>query len=81
MVPQLGVGFNLIARLPTQEFVIKLTSIEDVSVPAGTFKSYHFKSTPPKFEIWITADERKIPVKIRGAGFMGYTLVMKDYSL
>jgi hypothetical protein len=80
MVPELEVGWSLLARLPTQEFMIKLSSIEDVTVPAGTFKAYRFESIPKKFEIWVSADERRIPVKIKGAGFMGYTLVMKEYS-
>jgi hypothetical protein len=81
MIPELEVGWTLVARLPTQEFVIKLTSIEDVIVPAGTFKSYRFQSEPRKFEIWVSVDERRIPVKIKGTGFLGYTLVMKEYSL
>jgi hypothetical protein len=79
MMPELGIGWALEARLPTQEFVIKLVSIEDVTVPAGTFKSYRFESTPKRFEIWVSADERRIPVKIKGSGFLGYTLVMKEY--
>jgi hypothetical protein len=81
MMPELEIGWTLVARLPTQEFIIKLISIEDVTVPAGTFKSYRFQSEPRKFEIWVSADERRIPVKIKGSGLLGYTLVMRDYSL
>ncbi|MFH0739345.1 MAG: DUF3108 domain-containing protein [Candidatus Omnitrophota bacterium] len=76
---KLDIGWSLVIRLPTQEFVITLVSIEDVTVPAGIFKSYHFRSTPRKFEIWVSIDERRIPVKIRTTGFLGYTMVMKEY--
>jgi len=80
-LPRLDIGWSLEMRLPTQQFLIKLVSIEDVTVPAGTFKAYRFESVPKKFEIWITADERRIPVKLTGSGSLGYTLVMKEYSL
>jgi len=80
-IPKLEIGWTLTAEFPTQRFLIKLVSIEDVQVPAGKFKAYHFESVPEKFDIWITADELRIPVKIRGAGVLGYTLVMQDYSI
>lgn len=80
-MPGLGIGWVFSAKFPTQEFKIKLVSIEDVKVPAGIFNSFRFESTPKRFEIWITTDERRIPVKIKGSQGLGYTLVMKDYSL
>lgn len=79
-IPKLDIGWTLLAQLPTQRFQIKLVSIEDIRVPAGKFRSYHFESSPKKFEIWITADERRIPVKIKGTIGIGYTMVMKDYN-
>ncbi|OGX40368.1 MAG: hypothetical protein A2984_02645 [Omnitrophica WOR_2 bacterium RIFCSPLOWO2_01_FULL_41_12] len=78
--PKLNVGWTFIAELPTQQFKIELIAIEDVNVPAGTFKCYHFTSVPKKFEIWVTTDERRIPVKIKGMGNFGYILVMKEYK-
>jgi hypothetical protein len=77
----LQVGWSMKANLPGEQFEIKLVSIEEVSVPAGSFKSYHFTSIPQRFEIWISADERKIPLKIKGGGALGYTFLMKEYSL
>jgi len=71
---RIGSSFNII--LPG-EFTVKLSSIEDVTVPAGKFKSYHFRSEPPKFEIWISADNARIPVKIKGLGGIPYALEMK----
>lgn len=81
MKDELSLGWSMIANLPGQQFEIKLVSLEELKVPAGTFKAYRFESNPKRFEIWLSADERKIPLKIKGAGTFGYTLVMKEYSL
>jgi hypothetical protein len=48
-------------------------------VPAGKFKAYHFTSTPKKFEIWISKDDYRIPVKIKGLGGYNYTMLMKNH--
>ena len=77
----LDVGWSMLANLPNQRFEIKLTALEELKVPAGTFKAYRFESVPRRFEIWLSADERKIPLKIKGSGAFGYTFVMKEYSL
>ena len=77
----LAVGWSMPANLPSMSFEIKLISIEEIKVPAGAFKAYHFISKPERFEIWITADERKIPILIRGTSGLGYTFLMKEYSI
>lgn len=71
----------IIANLPNRKYEMKLVSTDEVKVPAGTFKAYHFKSMPAQIDIWISADERKLPIKIQsnGIGF-GYLLVLKEYS-
>jgi hypothetical protein len=79
---ELKEGYSITARLPTQEFKIELVSKEEVEVPAGKFLAYHFVSDPERFGIWISADSRRIPIKIVGSGgVMGYHLTMKEYSL
>ena len=78
-IPKLDAGWGLDVELPTQSFKIKLVGIEQVSVPAGKFETYHFRSIPEKFEIWITKDARRIPVKIKGTGGVGYVMVMREY--
>ena len=78
-IPNLDAGWALDVQLPTQSFKIKLVGIEQVSVPAGKFQAYHFHSIPEKFEIWITRDARRIPVKIKGTGAIGYVMVMREY--
>jgi len=78
-IPSLDVGRIIIANLPTRRLEIKLVSIEDIKVPAGTFKAYHFKSTPKQIEIWISTDVRRIPLKIQGTGLFGYSMAMNEY--
>lgn len=74
--PGLKIGSTFDVVLPG-EFTVRLASIEEISVPAGRFKTYHFTSKPEKFEIWISADNLRIPVKIKGLGGIPYTLEMK----
>ncbi|MDD4979974.1 MAG: DUF3108 domain-containing protein [Candidatus Omnitrophica bacterium] len=78
--PNLDVGRVIIANLPTRRLEIELVSEEELTVPAGTFKAYHFSSTPRQIDIWISADSRRIPLKIQTSGALGYSMVMKEYS-
>lgn len=73
-------GWKMQVTLPTQEFEIELKRIEDVRVPAGVFRCYYFESTPERFAIWVSADERRLPVKIKGSGGIGYTMMMKSFE-
>lgn len=75
------IGWSMAINLPNQQFEIKLTAIEEVKVPAGVFKAYRFESVPSKFQIWVSADERRIPIKIKGLGALGYTFLMKEYGI
>ncbi|MFA6217569.1 MAG: hypothetical protein WDL87_07995 [Candidatus Omnitrophota bacterium] len=78
-IPEIQVGWSLPVQLPTQQFIIRLVSIDDITIPAGMFRAYHFESEPKKFEIWISADNRRIPLKIKGLSGIGYVLSMKEY--
>jgi len=80
-VRDLKEGWRMDVQLPTQRFVVLCVSLEDVKVPAGNFRAYHFTSDPPKFEIWISADEKRIPLKVKGTSAAGYTLLLTDYNL
>jgi len=79
-VSNLSVGWACQIRLP-DTIEVKLASIEDISVPAGKFNTYHFTSTPHKFEIWITTDKLRLPVKIEGTSGLPYTLSMAKHEL
>lgn len=78
-VAKLEPGRILIANLPNQRCEIKLVSVDEITVPAGNYKTYHFKSIPSQIEIWISADELRIPVKIQGVNKLGYSLELKEY--
>jgi hypothetical protein len=77
--PDLKIGWNFIARVP-DEFKLELVSVDQITVPAGKFQAYHFKSIPNKFEIWINKGDPRVPLKIQGKGIFDYALLMKKYS-
>ncbi|MFA6349927.1 MAG: hypothetical protein WCY12_03250 [Candidatus Omnitrophota bacterium] len=79
-VSSLDIGWSTRIRLP-EEFKVTIDKIEEVSVGAGKFKAYHFISDPKKFEIWISCDDLRIPVKITGFGAFSYTMAMKKHTL
>ncbi|MBF0523180.1 MAG: hypothetical protein HQL24_09015 [Candidatus Omnitrophica bacterium] len=78
--PNFQIGWYFNVRLP-DEFKVELVSIDEVAVPAGKFKTYHFKSIPDKFEIWFNKDDPRVPIKIQGKGILNYALLMKKYTL
>lgn len=79
-IAKLSPGWEMSINLPNQKFRIKLIATENISVSGKSFSAYRFESDPRRFEIWISADELRIPLKIKGAGGLGYTLIMKEYS-
>lgn len=64
-IPDPKIGWRLTAAFPSV-FTFTLVSIDTVKTPAGKFRAYHFTSDPHKLDIWISADEHRIPVKIVG---------------
>jgi hypothetical protein len=76
--PELGAGWAGVVRFP-QEFKVQVSSVEEVSVPAGRFSAFHFTSSPRKFEIWLSLEEPRVPVRIKGLGGLGYTLEMRKH--
>ncbi|MEW5758587.1 MAG: hypothetical protein AB1755_03835 [Candidatus Omnitrophota bacterium] len=72
---------NLDVEFPTQRFKVMLAGKEEVVVPAGKFLAYRFESQPANFEIWISADECRIPIKIKKTDGLSYTLAMKEYTV
>jgi hypothetical protein len=77
--PDFEIGGYFTARIPA-EIKLELVSIDEITVPAGKFQAYHFKSIPNKFEIWINKDTPRVPLKIQGKGVLDYALLMKKYS-
>jgi hypothetical protein len=75
----LKVGMVFEARLP-EAIKLEVVAIDEISVPAGKFLAYHFKSIPDKIEIWINKDTPRVPLKIQGKFALNYSMVMKNYS-
>jgi len=74
------IGWSFTANIP-DKYEIKLVAIEEIKIPAGTFQAYHFTSMPNRFEIWISKDEFRIPLKLQGMGGFGYTFIIKEHTL
>ncbi len=79
-VTKLDPGYIFSVNLPNRKLQMKLVSLEDIKTSGGTFKAYHFESIPKQIEIWISADENRIPIKMQGVGAFGYLLVLKEYA-
>ncbi len=80
-IGNLDIGWSLDVNLPRQEFVVKVVAREEIEVPAGKIKTLYLESEPKKIQIWISDDDRHIPVKIKGTGAFGYVLVMREYVI
>lgn len=76
-IKELAPGWSMVIRLP-QEFSVSLAGEEEIEVPAGKFQAYHFSSRPHKFDIWISKDNLRLPLKIKGAAGLDYTLLLKE---
>lgn len=79
-IEKLNPGKILTANLPNRNYEINLINTEEITVPAGKFKAYHFASTPKQIEIWISADDRRIPLKIQSTTTFGYLLTLSKYN-
>ncbi|MFC1666962.1 DUF3108 domain-containing protein [Candidatus Omnitrophota bacterium] len=64
--------------LPTFDFDVIYRGIENIKTPLGEYRAYAFISEPPKFKLWLSADERKLPLKIENPGTLGYSLIIKS---
>ena len=76
---EIGAGFKV--TLPTIDFEVKFLGKETVSTSLGDTKAYVFKSEPPKFELWISANDKVIPLKIKQPGLVGYSLVLDSVAI
>ncbi|MFA5039308.1 MAG: DUF3108 domain-containing protein [Candidatus Omnitrophota bacterium] len=63
---ELAVGKEYPIVLPTQKFLLKVKEITSLKVPLGTFEAFYIESTPSKYKIWISADDKRIPLRIQG---------------
>ncbi|MDD5408629.1 MAG: hypothetical protein PHC71_00840 [Candidatus Omnitrophica bacterium] len=59
---------------------LKLLSIDEITVPAGKFQAYHFKSVPDKFEIWMDKNTPQVALRIKLKNVIDCFISMKGYS-
>jgi hypothetical protein len=59
---------------------LELVSIDKISVPAGKFQAYHFKTVPNKFEFWINKDSPRVPLRIKIKSIIDFNVLMKKYG-
>ncbi len=71
-----GDKFNI--ALPTIDLEVMFSGIETVETKIGKYQAYIFTSDPPKFKLWLSADEKRIPLKIKNPGTLGYSLTIKS---
>ncbi len=71
---EIGLGKVYVINLPTQKFELVVDSKKKIKVPLGEFDVFYLESRPPKYKIWLQAQESRLPVKIQGlvAGGMLY---------
>ena len=78
---ELGVGTKFSLNLPLSKLVLEVKNIVDVKVPYGRFKAFYIESIPNKYRIWLSADEKRLPLKVEGAiSFSPAGLVMTKYK-
>lgn len=75
----LKIGWHCTVRIPKDEFRVELVSIDEITIPAGKFQAYHFKSMPDTVEIWINKNSPQVTLKIQGKGVFSYVLSMERY--
>jgi len=77
-IPKLELGQTFYVYFP-KKFKITLVSIDEIKIPAGTFRAWHFVSKPRKFEVWISQDKDRIPLEIKSVGGgSSYVMAMKS---
>lgn len=65
-------------NLPTAEFELMFEGIESVKTPLGEYHAYVFSGRPSGFKFWLSADDKRIPLKIKNPSTLGYSLVIKS---
>lgn len=62
----LAVGKEYSVVLPTQTFFLKVKDKRALKVPLGRYDAFYIESSPAKYRIWISADEKRLPLRIQG---------------
>ena len=66
-------------NLPTKKINMKLSKIEEIRVPKGTYKAQLLKSMPGQYKVWFDTTKEKIPLRIDGMmSFTGGRMVLSE---
>ena len=73
----LWLGREFVLNLPLAKVKLIVKRIEEITVPAGKFRAIYIESIPKKYKIWLSADEKKLPLRVEGVvAFASAALVM-----
>lgn len=64
--------------LPTADFDMVFKGKETVRTGLGKHPAYVFTSIPSKFTFWLSADKKRLPLKIESYNVCGYALVIRS---
>jgi len=64
--------------LPVASFKIIFNGKDIITTKLGKFMTYVFSGEPSRFTFWLSADENRIPVKIKGHSALDYSFVIKS---
>jgi hypothetical protein len=66
--------------LPKAEFDLVLKEKKEVNTKIGRRTAYIFKGEPSNFKFWLSAGERRLPLKIDGHNILGYTFIIRSVA-
>ena len=67
--------------LPKAAFDVAFNREEVVSTCYGEKSVYIYTGHPSKFTLWLSTDERRLPMRIEGYGVFGYSFILKRLSM
>ena len=66
-------------NFPTKKIKMKVSKLEEITVPKGKYKAFLLESTPKKYKVWFDTTNKRIPLKINGAiALTGLTMVLDE---
>lgn len=80
---ELKLGKSWVVNLPLLgKYRMEVTKLEKVNTPAGKYLAYRIESFPSEIKFWISADERRLPLKIKknDSFFTRSSFVMTSFS-
>jgi hypothetical protein len=68
-------------NLATNNFTIVFQGVEKITTPIGQYPAYVFADEQGRFKFWLSADKRRIPLKIESFNSFGYSLEARSVIL